>query len=140
MTIETLWRGEFTSLEPNVLHAAAFGTRVYTVSEWDWRGLVEAHSLGWVTARVTAPVGDPAELVGFVNVVSDGLVHAWIQDVMVASAARRQGVGQQLVRAAADGARRAGCEWLHVDFEHDLGSFYFDACGFSPTDAGLLRL
>ncbi len=28
----------------------------------------------------------------------------------------------------------------HVDFERDLGSFYFDACGFRPTEAGLIHL
>jgi len=67
-------------------------------------------------------------------------VHAWIQDVMVATAARHQGVGQQLVRAAADGAREARCEWLHVDFKDDLRSFYFGACGFIATKAGLLQL
>jgi hypothetical protein len=27
-----------------------------------------------------------------------------------------------------------------VDFEHHLRSFYFDACGFNPTDAGLIEL
>ena len=37
-------------------------------------------------------------------------------------------------------AREARCEWLHVDFEDDLRSFYFDACGFISTNAGLLRL
>lgn len=140
MTIETTWRGAFTSQEANLLHAEAFGTRVFNVSEWDWRHLVETHSLGWVTARATVPVGEAADLVGFVNVVWDGLVHAWIQDVMVAANAGHQGIGQQSVRAAADGARVAGSEWLHVDFEDDLQSFYFDACGFSPTNAGLLRL
>jgi hypothetical protein len=36
---------------------------------------------------------------------------------------------------------RAGCyEWLHVDFEGELRPFYFDACGFTPTTAGLIRL
>jgi hypothetical protein len=34
----------------------------------------------------------------------------------------------------------AGCEWLHVDFDDDLRGFYFDACGFVPTNAGLLSL
>ncbi len=140
MSIEMTWRGAFTSEEANLLHAEAFGTRVFNASEWDWRGLVDAHSLGWVTARATMPARTTSELVGFVNVVWDGLVHAWIQDVMVATGARRQGVGQQLVRAAADGARQACCEWLHVDFEDELRSFYFDACGFSSTNAGLLRL
>ena len=92
------------------------------------------HSLGWVTAR------DGARLAGFVNVPWDGLVHAWVQDVMVAAAARGQGLGTRLVAAAAEGAREAGCEWLHVDFDDDLRPFYLDACGFSPTGAGLLRL
>jgi GNAT superfamily N-acetyltransferase len=128
------WRGAFTNEEVNALHAEAFETRVYDAAEWNWEQLVEAHSLGWVTARLDG------QLVGFVNVVWDGLVHAWIQDEMVARAARRRGVGRDLVRHAAQGAREAGCEWLHVDFEDDLREFYFGACGFTPTNAGLLRL
>jgi len=39
-----------------------------------------------------------------------------------------------------DGAKAAGCEYLHVDFEDHLSSFYYDACGFVPTNAGLLAL
>jgi hypothetical protein len=31
-------------------------------------------------------------------------------------------------------------EWLHVDFEDHLRGFYFDACGFTPTNAGLIEL
>jgi hypothetical protein len=45
-----------------------------------------------------------------------------------------------LIAAAVVEARQAGCEWLHVDFEDHLRSFYFDACGFEPTNAGLIRL
>ncbi len=41
---------------------------------------------------------------------------------------------------AATHAKAAGCEWLHVDFEPELAPFYFDACGFRPTDAGLIHL
>ena len=48
------WRGEVTSTEVNVLHAEAFSSsRVFTDEEWDWRALLERHSLGWVTARRT---------------------------------------------------------------------------------------
>lgn len=72
--------------------------------------------------------------------LSDGLVYAWIQDVMVATTVRREGLGRQLVNKAADGGRRAGCEWLHVDSEDDLRPFYIRACSFTPTDAGRLRL
>jgi GNAT superfamily N-acetyltransferase len=134
MTIQTSWRGEFTNDEANRLHAEAFETRLYSSAEWDWDRLVRAHSLGWVVAR------SAADLVGFVNVIWDGLVHAWIQDEMVARSARGQGVGRQLVEVAAQAARDAGCEILHVDFEDHLRPFYFGVCGFTPTNAGLLRL
>ena len=128
------WREAFTSREANALHAEAFATRVFADAEWDWRRQVEDHSLGWVTARRAGA------LVGFVNVLWDGVVHAWIQDVMVASAARGQGVGTRLVGVATERARAAGCEWLHVDFDDDLRGFYYDACGFRPTNAGLIEL
>jgi hypothetical protein len=49
-------------------------------------------------------------------------------------------VGAALVKAAAEGCRAAGCEWLHVDFEDHLRSFCFDACGFRETTAGLIAL
>jgi predicted N-acetyltransferase YhbS len=63
-------------------------------------------------------------------------VHAWIQDTMVATDARAQGISTELVAVAVREARAAGCEWPHVDFD-DL-AFYLDACGFTPTNAGLI--
>ena len=128
------WRGVFTNQEVNALHAEAFNTRVFDESEWNWVELVQRHSLGWVVAR-----RDP-ELVGFVNVLWDGLVHAWLQDTMVAAKARGQGVGTELVKHARGGAKAAGCEYLHVDFEDHLRPFYFGACGFALTNAGLISL
>jgi GNAT superfamily N-acetyltransferase len=130
-----LWRGAVTSVEVNRLHAEAFGAeRVCLDEECDWRRIVETHSLGWVTAR------HDGRLVGFCNVPWDGLRHAWLQDVMVATDVRHRGLGRRLVAAAADEAQAAGCEWLHVDFEERLRPFYLDACGFTPSAAGLLRL
>ncbi len=79
------WRGGFDNVEVNALHAEAFETRVFDESEWNWVRLVAEHSLGWVVAR------EDGDLVGFVNVVWDGLVHAWIQDTMVAAKAGRRG-------------------------------------------------
>ncbi|MBO3675726.1 GNAT family N-acetyltransferase [Streptomyces sp. NEAU-YJ-81] len=58
----------------------------------------------------------------------------------VAQRCRSNGVGSALIRAAAEGCRAAGCEWLHVDFEEHLRTFYFDACGFRETPAGLIAL
>jgi hypothetical protein len=84
-------RGEFDNAEVSALHAEAFNTRVYDEAEWNWRQLVERHSLGWVVARAGT------ELVGFVNVLWDGLVHAWLQDTMVAAKGRRAGSRRRTV-------------------------------------------
>ena len=102
--------------------------------EDDWRGQVERHSLGWVTAR------DGHDLIGFVNVAWDGGVHAFILDTLVSVQYRHRGTGARLVALAVEGARAARCEWLHVDFDDHLRRFYFDACGFVPTNAGLIAL
>jgi GNAT superfamily N-acetyltransferase len=134
MPITYIWRGDITNTELNTLHADAFGTRVFDDAEWNWKDLLAKHSLGWVVAR------DDTRLVGFVNVVWDGLVHAWIQDTMVAADARGHRIGTELVVTARHAARDAGCEWLHVDFGDHLSSFYYGACGFTPTNAGLIAL
>jgi ribosomal protein S18 acetylase RimI-like enzyme len=125
------WRGRFENAEVNVLHAEAFA---HPVLADDWKGQVERHSLGWVCAR------DGDELVGFVNVPWDGGAHAFIVDTIVAAKAGRQGIGTELLAIAAAEARAAGCEWLHVDFEDDLRPFYYDACGFQPTNGGVIAL
>jgi GNAT superfamily N-acetyltransferase len=129
---EYLWRGPFSNGELNRLHAEGFGHPVLTD---DWQAQLFRHSLGWVTARDTGGV-----LVGFVNVAWDGGVHAFLLDTLVTATARHAGIGTALVRIAADGAHSQGCEWLHVDFEDHLRSFYFDSCGFTPTNAGLIAL
>jgi GNAT superfamily N-acetyltransferase len=134
VTITYVWRGDFTNAELNELHAEAFETRIFDEAEWNWAEQVHSHSLGWVVAR------EDARIVGFVNVLWDGLVHAWLQDTMVAKAARHHGIGTQLVAVATTEARAAGCEWLHVDFDDHLRPFYFDVCGFTPTNAGLIKL
>jgi GNAT superfamily N-acetyltransferase len=125
------WRGEFSSAELNALHAEGFE---HALLDWDWRAQVERNSLGWVCARETGA------LMGFVNVAWDGGSHAFVIDTLVAVAVRRRGIGVELLKVAEREARAAGCEWLHVDFEDHLRAFYFDACGFVPTNAGLMVL
>ena len=103
-------------------------------ADWDWETQVHRHSLGWVCAR------DDGELVGFVNISWNGAVHAFVLDTMVASASRRRGIGTQLLAVALPEVRAAGCAWLHVDFEDHMRAFYYDGCGFEPTNAGLIAL
>jgi GNAT superfamily N-acetyltransferase len=134
MSIRYQWRGDVESTEVNVLHAEAFETRLFSADERNWSALLAQHSLGWVVAR------DGRLLVGFVNVVWDGRAHAWIQDTMVATDLRARGIGTQLIHVAREEAGRAGCEWLHVDFDAHLEDFYYRACGFTPTMSGLIHL
>ena len=102
-----------------------------------WWNQIRPHSLGWVTARHA-----DGTLVGFANVAWDGGDHAFLLDPKVRSDHQRQGVGTKLVQMAARHAADAGCEWMEVDFDdtEGLAAFYFDACGFRPTEAGLLHL
>ena len=129
MTYE--WRSDFTNEEVNALHAEGFRTEGLGV---DWWARLQNHSLGWVCAR------GRGELVGFVNVAWDGGFHAFLLDTVVAAGFRRRGIGTALIAMVAAQSAEDGCEWLHVDFEDHLATFYCEAAGFSPTSAGLMRL
>ncbi len=116
----------------SALHDRAFGSTSTGMQPWATR--LARHALTWVGAFN----GDV--LIGFVSLGWDGGAHAFLLDTAVDPACQRRGVGRALVEAAVAEATRAGCEWVHVDYEPQLMSFYRDACGFRPTDAGLLHL
>ena len=98
----------------------------------DWQPVL-ARSLTYICAY------DGEGLVGFVNLAWDGRDHAFLLDPRVHPDYRRQGIGSELVRRATEATRAAGCEWLHVDYDAALSPFY-EACGFQPTPAGLIKL
>jgi ribosomal protein S18 acetylase RimI-like enzyme len=104
----------------NALFASAWG-RPYAV---DFQPELEA-ALCFIAAF------DGLKLVGFVKLVGDAGVHAFLLDPSVDAEYKRRGIGRELVDH--------GCEWVHVDFDDDLEAFYA-ACGFKPTKAGLIQL
>jgi len=124
------WRGPLTDDEMVAL-VASYGAAP-VVGWWDH---IRPHSFGWVTGRDSG-----GTVVAFANVVTDGGDHAFLIDTKTHGEYQRRGIGTQVVRMATEHAKEAGCEWLHVDFEQHLRSFYFTACGFAPTDAGLIHL
>jgi ribosomal protein S18 acetylase RimI-like enzyme len=128
--ISFAWRGPVTDDEMVDLVRSHGGAAVP-----GWWDLIRPHSLGWIAAR-----GGDGVLVGFVNVAWDGGDHAFLVDTKVRSSHQHRGHGTELVRHATAHAKAAGCEWLHVDFQPELVPFYLGACGFHPTDAGLIRL
>lgn len=91
------------------------------------------HSLLYVCAYVDA------QLVGFVNIAWDGRGHAFLLDTTVHADFQRQGIGRKIVIAAIEATRARGIQWLHVDYEPHLDSFY-KSCGFRSTLAGLVKL
>jgi GNAT superfamily N-acetyltransferase len=95
--------------------------------------LVLAHNLGHVCATAGGL------LVGFVNIVWDGDMHAFLLDPTVHPDFQRQGIGTCLVGLAVDLVRAKGVEWLHVDYEPRLAGFY-TKCGFRRSEAGLMNL
>lgn len=113
------------------LHARAFGHAPGAVEPWAER--LTRYSVGWVGAF------DGPDLVGFVHACGDGGRHAFLLDTVVDPGHQRRGIGRALVETLVVEVTAAGCDWLHVDHEPHLASFYA-ACGFRPTDAGLLRL
>ena len=124
------WRGEASDGELVALTKSHGGAALP-----GWFDRIRPHSLGWAIARTPEGI-----LVGFVNVAWDGSDHAFLIDTKVRPDHQRRGIGTELVRIAAGHAKEAGCEWLEVDFEEHLAPFYYGACGFAPTAAGLLRL
>ncbi|MEQ1407585.1 GNAT family N-acetyltransferase [Neorhizobium sp. Rsf11] len=125
------WRGTFANTELNELHSECFQ---HPLTDDDWWSRLNTFSLGWICMRMSK------RLVGFVNVAWDGGVHAFLLDTMITTDLRRRGYATALVEEAVKHARALRCEWLHVDFEPHLRDFYYGACKFKATDAGLIRL
>lgn len=125
------WRAPVTD-EELVALTCSYGGRAVA----GWWDQIRPHSLGWVTARSSEGL-----LIGFVNVAWDGGDHAFLLDTKTEPRYQRRGIGTAVVSLAAEQARDAGCEWLHVDFTEDLRPFYLEACGFQPAEgAGLIHL
>ena len=88
-------------------------------------------------AYACAYAGD--RLIGYVRLAWDGGIHAFLLEPTVHPELRRRGIGTRLVERVVEVARERGMHWVHVDFDPHLKQFY-RACGFRPTDAGLIRL
>ena len=104
-----------------------------------------SHAMGQASSRARSTVtGTPLSdnLIHFTTADGPGenIVVATGPDSLVMVNGGREEMSAELLRAAAEGARAARCEWLHVDFEVNLQTFYVDACGFVPTAAGLVAL
>jgi ribosomal protein S18 acetylase RimI-like enzyme len=133
MKIELKVRFPVDDTELSLLHHQAFnpGSPQEAAPADQWAARLERHSLTWAGAF------SAGRLVGFVHAVWDGGAHAFILDTAVHPDFQRHGIGRDLVRTVTAEALKAGCDWVHVDYEPHLADFYQNACGFRPTPAGL---
>lgn len=72
------------------------------------------------------------------TVLSDGVRHAVLLDVIVHPDWQRQSVGQALVARAIDHIRAHGISIIHVDFLPKHAAFY-ERCGFQIGLAGTIE-
>jgi ribosomal protein S18 acetylase RimI-like enzyme len=120
---------EVTNEELNPLFASAWENHAF----WDFLPVLK-YSLCYICAY------HGELLVGYVNLAWDGAQHAFILDTTVHRDYQHHGIGARLVKEAVEYAKAKNVEWIHVDFEPHLETFYFDKCGFQSTKAGLLRV
>jgi ribosomal protein S18 acetylase RimI-like enzyme len=113
------------------VHADSFSSPFNLIP---WKERLTRHSVSWIGAFS----GD--RLVGFVHAVWDGGAHAFLLDTVVSPGYQHRGIGTAVVKALVKDISAQGCQWLHVDYEPHLTSFYREACGFNHPEAGLLEM
>jgi chloramphenicol 3-O phosphotransferase len=76
-------------------------------------------------------------LIGFLNVISDGIADAFLVDLMVHPAYQEIGLGTSLVQRAIQELQKDGIRCVEVIFEPQLESFY-QKFGFFMLKAGII--
>ena len=103
-----------------------------------WRAIAaQAGRTVLVAERAGAVVGT-VDCAVLPNLTRGGRPFMLVENVVVAAAARRAGVGRELMRAALDLARRAGCYKVQLLSRADRAAAhaFYESVGFRPTAAG----
>jgi GNAT superfamily N-acetyltransferase len=87
----------------------------------------------WAWVCASAPDG---ALIGWLAIISDGVRHAVLLDVIIHPAWQRRGVGRAMVSRAVGHCMERGVSIIHVDFEPETAAFYA-RCGFSVGLGGI---
>jgi ribosomal protein S18 acetylase RimI-like enzyme len=80
---------------------------------------------------------DDKGLIGFLNVISEGIGDAFLVDLIVHPEFQGQGIGQALVARAIHDLTADGIQFIQVIFVEELESFY-RRCGFNILRAGVI--
>ncbi|MDZ4132175.1 MAG: GNAT family N-acetyltransferase [Dethiobacteria bacterium] len=107
------------------------------------------NSVGWDAERkrpeklagctyMTAACFDDDKLVGFVDVLGDGLDDALIRGLVVHPAYQRQGIGLKLLQMVISQTKKDGIRTTNVLFDPGLSDFYRKA-GFKIISGGIIE-
>ena len=89
-----------------------------------WDGRVEKYEKKLGTTYLCAACFAGDTLVGYVDVVSDGIDDAYIRDLIVHPDYQRRGIGSQLLDMVVQRVRSDGIKMINVVFEPTLQGFY----------------
>ena len=81
---------------------------------------------------------DTSKLVAWCAILSDGVRHAVLIDVIVHPTWQRQAIGQALVKESIAFIREHGISIIHVDFIAEHQTFY-ERCGFQTGLGGIIE-
>lgn len=124
------------SINPPVSAAAVVALRAAV----GWGGLEADYPAALAGYWATAGGHDPAgALVAWCAILSDGVRHAVLLDVIVHPRWQRQGIGRALLARAVAHIAAHGISIVHVDFTPENAAFY-QRCGFSIGMGGILDL
>lgn len=106
--------------------------RLYTQADW-WAAedAAEAVQLLLQGSFLVAAAFDGGKLTGMARVLSDGASDAYIQDVVVDAAYRKQGIGGRLVRLLVAELEKRGIGWIGLIGAPGTEHFYREL-GFTP--------
>lgn len=89
----------------------------------------------WATVGGFDSIGT---LVAWCAILSDGVRHAVLLDVIVHPSYQRKGLGRRLVAQAVEHIRFHGITIIHVDFLAEKATFY-ERCGFQIGLGGIIE-
>jgi len=102
-----------------------------------WDNIIPPHSelkehlFTYLTARING------ELIGYIDVLSDGRVDAYIQDLIVHPKYQKRGIGSELLKRIIRYLQQKNIKRIQVIFDPELEGFY-KKFGFHILKAGII--
>lgn len=103
-----------------------------------WNGMENSYKESLKRSYLYICCFDDDKLVGFLDVVSNGITDAYIQDVVVNPDYQGTGIGSTMMNMAIDALKKDGVYAISVLFEEKLKSFY-EEFGFHILMAGQME-